>query len=79
MLADRRELTSDTALLLSSIVWLLLRHRLSCLAVAGGRLLQPGDAQAELVKASGTRRAIASLRVGRPLGPGSIVVARPSA
>ena len=54
-------------------------HGLSCLAAMGGRLLHPGDAQAELLKAGGIRRAIASLRVGRPLPPGSIVEARPSA
>jgi hypothetical protein len=55
-------------------------HGLSCLATAGGRLLQSGDAQAGPLKAGGIRLAIAlSLRVGRPLGPGSIVAARPSA
>jgi hypothetical protein len=54
-------------------------HGLSCLAAAGGRLLQPGDAQAGLLKAIGIRRAIGSPRVGRTFGPGSIVAARPSA
>ncbi len=37
-------------------------HGLSCLDAAGGRLLQPGDAQAEPLEAGGARRAIASMR-----------------
>jgi hypothetical protein len=36
-----------------------------------------GDARAEALEAGGIRRTIASVRVGRPLGPGSIVAARP--
>ena len=40
---------------------LLVCHGLSRLAAAGGRLLQPGDAQAGPVGAGGNRRAIASL------------------
>ena len=37
-------------------------HGLSGLDAAGGRLLQPGDAQAEPLEAGGARRAIASMR-----------------
>ena len=48
-------------------------HGLSCLAAAGGRLLHPGDAGAELLEAGGIRRATASVRVGLPLGLGSSV------
>ena len=41
---------------------LCLCHGLSCLDAAGGRLVQPGDAQAEPLEAGGARRAIASMR-----------------
>lgn len=37
-------------------------HGLSWLDAAGGRLLQPGDAQAEPLEAGGVRRAIASMQ-----------------
>ena len=37
-------------------------HGLSCLDAAGGRLLQPGDAEAEPLEADGARRATASMR-----------------
>ena len=46
----------------------LVRHGLSCPAAAGGRLLQPDDAQAESLEAGGIRRAIASRR-RRPRRP----------
>jgi hypothetical protein len=54
-------------------------HGLSCLAAAGGRLLDPGDARAELLKAGGVRRAIAHLRHRPDLRPGAIVPPRPTA
>jgi hypothetical protein len=44
-------------------------HGLSHLAAARGRLLQPGEAQAELLEAGGIRRAIASLRGGLTSSP----------
>jgi len=54
-------------------------HGLSCLAAAGGRLLQPGDAQAEPVAAGGVRGAIAFLRQRPPPLPEAIVPSRPPA
>ena len=42
-------------------VSLCLCHGLSCLDAAAGRLLQPGDAQAEPLEAGGARRAVASM------------------
>ena len=70
---DRTKLPAVAALLLSSDLRLFVRHGLSCLAAASGRLLHPGDAGAELLKAGGIRRATASVRVGLPLGLGSSV------
>jgi len=55
------------------------KPRLTRLAAADGRLLQPGDAQPEPLETGGIRRAIASLRVDRPLEHGSIGAAGPSA
>jgi hypothetical protein len=53
--------TAAGALLLFCGLRLLVRHGLSCLAAAAGRLLHPGDALAELPEAGGIRRAIALL------------------
>jgi len=65
---DRMKLPGVAALLLSSDLRLLVRHAPSCLPARSGRLLQPGDAEAELLEAAGIRRAIASMR-HRPTRP----------
>ena len=52
---DRTEFPAVAALLLSSDLRLLVCHGLTCLAVAGGRLLYPGDAQVEPLEASRIR------------------------
>ena len=56
---------------------LLQRHGLSCLAAAGGRLLQPGDAEAEPLEAGAVRRAIASRRLCSPPAERSSRLGRP--
>jgi len=67
---DRARPTSDAALLLLKGIGLLVRHGLTCLATAAGRLLQPGDAGAEPLEAGGIRRAIALLYASAdPSGP----------
>ena len=60
---DRTEFPAVTALLLSSDLRLLVCHGLTCLAVAGGRLLYPGDAQVEPLEASRIR---VLLLIGHP-------------
>jgi hypothetical protein len=67
--SNRASPTSRAALLLLSGVALLVCHGLTCLALAGGRLLHPDDAQAEPLEASRIRALLLLHASAYPAGP----------